>query len=154
MLSKEEMQEIEVEAARYETRQAAAIDAMRIVQGRRGWVSDEAVRDLAGFLDMSPAELDGVASFYNQIFRRQVGRHVIQVCDSVSCWLMGYEPLRERLIRMLGAGMGETTADGRFTLLPVVCLGACDRAPVMLIDEDLHTNIDLDQLDTILDKYR
>ncbi len=154
MLSKEEMQEIEVEASRYETRQAAAIDAMRIVQDRRGWVSDEAVLDLAGFLDMSPAELDSVASFYNQIFRRRVGRHVIQVCDSVSCWLMGYEPLRDLLIRMLGAGMGETTADGRFTLLPVVCLGACDRAPVMLIDEDLHTNIDQGQLETILDKYK
>ncbi|MHB8143790.1 MAG: NADH-quinone oxidoreductase subunit NuoE [Thermoleophilia bacterium] len=154
MLSKDEKGEIEAEAARYETRQAAAIDAMRIVQRRRGWVSDEAIAELAAFLQMPAAQLDSVASFYNQIFRRPVGRHVIQICDSVSCWLTGCEPLRDHLARELGVGLGGTTADGRFTLLPVACLGACDQAPAMLVDEDLHTGLDAGSIGAILDRYR
>lgn len=153
MLSKDEMREIEAEAARYETRRAAAIDAMRIVQRRRGWVSDEAIRELAEFLQMPPAQLDAVASFYNQIFRRPVGRHVIQICDSVSCWLTGYEPLLDQLTGWLGIRLGQTTADGRFTLLPVACLGACDEAPAMLVDEDLHTRLDAGSIGAILERY-
>ena len=153
MLSKDEKGEIEAEAARYETRQAAAIDAMRIVQRRRGWISDEAIAELAAFLRMPAAQLDSVASFYNQIFRRPVGRHVIQVCDSVSCWLMGYEPLLGHLCAQLDISPGQTTADGRFTLLPVACLGACDEAPVMLVDEDLHTKLDPESIDDILERY-
>ena len=153
MLSEDEKGEIEAEAARYETRQAAAIDAMRIVQRRRGWISDEAIAELAAFLRMPAAQLDSVASFYNQIFRRPVGRHVIQICDSVSCWLTGYEPLRDHLVRRLGVGFGETTADGRFTLLPVACLGACDQAPAMLVDEDLHTGLEAGSISAILERY-
>ena len=98
---------------------AVCIEALKIVQRHRGWVSDDGLRDVADILDMTPDELDSVATFYNLIFRKPVGRHVILICDSVSCWIMGYERdpatyLKERL----GIGLGETTADGRFTLLP------------------------------------
>ena len=91
MLTAEEINEIEAEAAHYPTREAVSIDALKIVQRHRGWVSDESLRDIAGHLGMSPTDLDSVATFYNLIFRKPVGRHVIMVCDSVSCWIMGYD---------------------------------------------------------------
>ncbi len=154
MLTAEERSEIEAELARYPARQSVSIDAMRIVQRHRGWISDESLRDIAEFLGMSPADLDGVATFYNLIFRQPVGRHVILLCDSVSCWIMGYERLKTDLKERLGIGFGESTADGRFTLLPIVCLGACDRAPALMIDEDLHTHVDgPGRLEEILGRY-
>ena len=154
MLSAEERQEIEFELARYPTKRAVCIDALKIVQRHRGWVSDESLRDIAALLDMSVDELDGVATFYNLIFRKPVGRHVMMVCDSVSCWLTGYERVREELTKRMGIKLGETTADGRFTLLPIVCLGACDRAPVMMVDDDLHSNLDAQKIEGILERYR
>jgi NADH-quinone oxidoreductase subunit E len=154
VLSPEELKEIEAEFPHYPNRQAVCIDAMKIVQKHRGWVSDESLKDIAELLGMSVDELDGVATFYNLIFRKPVGRHVIMVCDSVSCWVMGYERLRRELKNRLGIQMGETTADGRFTLLPIVCLGACDRAPAMTVDEDLHLNVDPQRLDSLLEKYK
>ncbi len=154
MLTEEEQQEITDEFKKYATKEAVGIEAMRIVQRHRGWVSDEGIRDIASLLGMSPADLDGVATFYNLIHRKPVGRHVISICDSVSCWIMGYDGLLGHLAKRLGIGFGETTSDNRFTLLPNVCLGACDRAPVMMVDDDLHTNLDPAKIDTILEGYR
>jgi NADH-quinone oxidoreductase subunit E len=153
VLSDEERHEIEAEIAIYAQKRSACIDALKVVQQHRGWVSDEALDDLAGVLDMTPAELDSVATFYNLIFRRPVGRHVILVCDSVSCWLLDYETLLDHLKARLGIDLGETTSDGRFTLLPSVCLGACDRAPVMMVGEDLHVNLTPEKIDQILAGY-
>ena len=94
------------------------------------------IRDIGELLEMSPADLDSVATFYNLIFRKPVGRHVIMLCDSVSCWIMGYERMREHLTGRLGIRFGETTPDNRFTLLPIVCLGACEQAPAMMVDNE------------------
>ncbi len=154
MLSPEEQNEIQAELAHYPDKRSVCIDAMKIVQRHRGWVSDDALRDIAAFLEMSVDDLDGVATFYNLIFRKAVGRHVIKVCDSVSCWIMGYGRVREHLQLRLGVGLGETTPDQRFTLLPIVCLGACDHAPALMIDEDLHCDLDVHKLDGLLDQYR
>jgi NADH-quinone oxidoreductase subunit E len=155
MLTEEERREIESELARYPTREAGSIDALRIVQRHRGWISDEAVQDIAGFLRISTTELDSVATFYNLIFRKPVGRHVILLCDSVSCWIMGYERLREHLCSRLEIGLGQTTSDDRFTLLPVVCLGCCDHAPAMMIGDDLHLDLDPPQKsDAVLERYK
>lgn len=154
MLNPEEQREIQAELAHYPDKRSVCIDAMKIVQRHRGWVSDDALRDIAEFLEMSVDDLDGVATFYNLIFRKPVGRHVIKVCDSVSCWVMGYDRVREHLELRLGTEFGETTTDQRFTLLPIVCLGACDHAPVLMIDEDLHRDVDLRNLDRLLDQYR
>lgn len=153
MLSDKERTEIEAELAHCEQKRGACIDALKIVQQHRGWVSDEAIGDIAAFLEMSPAELDNVATFYNLIYRKPVGRHVILVCDSVSCWIMGYGRLREYLTDKLGIRLGETTADGRFTLLPMVCLGDCDHAPALMIDEDLHHDLTPERLEGILENY-
>ena len=104
-------------------------------------------------MEMTTEELDSVATFYNLIFRRPVGRHIILVCDSISCWVMGYESLRDELTKLIGIKLGETSTDNRFTMLPNPCLGTCDCAPAMMIDNDLYRNITLDQLNDILKKY-
>lgn len=156
MLSAEELKEIEHELAHYEQPSAATIEALKIVQKHRGWVSDEAVKAIADKLGTSAADVDSVATFYNLIFRRPVGRHVIFVCDSVSCYVMGYDSLRARLEKKLGIQYGQTTPDNRFTLLPICCLGTCDRAPAMLIDQTLHRdleNLDEQTLDDLLAAY-
>jgi len=154
MLTESEKKEIEAEARHYAYKRAACVDALKVVQRHRGWVSDESLRDVAEYLEMTPDELDNVATFYNLIFRKPVGKHVILVCDSVSCWIMGYERVRQRLSERLGIGFGETTADERFTLLPIVCLGTCDHAPAIMIDGDLCRDVDPEKLDAILAQYR
>jgi NADH-quinone oxidoreductase subunit E len=154
MLTRDEINEIDAEAARYPKREAVCIDALRIVQRHRGWVSDESVRDIAGHLGMSPTDVDSVATFYNLIFRKPVGRHVIMICDSVSCWITGYDRMRQHLHERLGIELGETTPDNRFTLLPIVCLGCCDHAPAMMVDSDLHSDLDPVKIDKELEKYQ
>lgn len=154
MLSAEEQNEIDHELEHYPNKQAVCIDAMLIVQRHRGWVSDESIRDIAGYLGMSTADVDGVATFYNLIRRKPVGRHVALICDSISCWIMGCDRVRDQLCTRLGTTLGGSTADGRFTLLPIVCLGACDHAPAIMIDDDLHTDLDEQRLDQILERYQ
>ena len=153
MLTEEEIQEITAELAQIGRNEAASVEALRIVQSRRGWISDASIHDVAGLLGMTPAELDAVATFYNFIYRRPVGRHIVHICDSMVCWSMGYNPLYELLRQKLGIGPGGTTQDNRFTLLPVSCLGACDRAPAMLIDDNLYGPVTPEMLDGILEKY-
>ena len=154
MLSKQELEEINEELEHLPTKQAGCIDAMKIVQRHRGWVSDEALRDLSPVLDMSPAALDGVATFYNLIFREPVGKHVILVCDSISCWIMGQERVLDVLQRKLGIQPGQTTEDGQFTLLPTVCLGHCELAPVMMLDGEIVGNLTEEKIDVVLARAR
>jgi len=153
MLSEKEKQKINAELAHAVTKQSVAIDALNIVQRHHGWVSDESLTDVAQMLDMTPDELDAVATFYSFIFRKPVGRHVILVCDSISCWVMGHNPLLVNLNKNLGIQFGETTSDKRFTLLPISCLGACDRAPAMMVDEDLYGPVTPEMIEEILRKY-
>jgi NADH-quinone oxidoreductase subunit E len=154
MLSEDERQAVEAVLENFPRRSAGCLEALRIIQDCRGWVSDEAIRDIAAAVGLSPDELDGVATFYNLIFRKPVGRHVILICDSISCWILGYEKILDRLRSRLGIGVGETTPDARFTLLPVCCLGACDRAPTLMVDSDLHGDVTPDKLESILEKYK
>ena len=153
MLTAKEKKEIEAEFPRYEQKRAVCVEALKIVQRHRGWVSDETLIDVAEFLELNPAELDAVATFYNLIFRKPVGKHIILVCNSVSCWIMGSERILEHLQDRLGIVLGETSADGVFTLLPIVCLGACDQAPAMMIDDQLYGNLDSAKIDEILSTY-
>ncbi len=153
MLTQEEIREIEDEAAHYPQSHSACIEALKIVQRRRGWISDDALRDLAEFLGMTADELDGVATFYPLLHRQPVGRHVIRLCDSVSCWIMGYGELYSALTEKFGIRFGETSADGRFTLLPSACLGACDHAPAVMIDGDLILDWNTADLDRVLSRY-
>ncbi len=154
MLSDKELQDINAELAHAATKASASVDALNIVQRHQGWVSDEAMKDVASMLDMTADELDAVATFYSFIFRRPVGRHVILVCDSISCYVMGYNPLLDIIKNRLGIAFGETTEDKRFTLLPISCLGACDRAPAMMVDEDLYGPVTAEMMEEILKQYK
>ncbi len=148
-LSKEELAEIEAEIAHLPNRQAAAIDALKIVQGYRGWISDDSLAAIAGVLHMSTEELDSIATFYNLIFRKPVGEKVILACDSVSCWIMDGASVCQRIQEKLGIQPGETTSDGKYTLLPVTCLGDCDHAPAIMVGEDLHHDLTAERIDEI-----
>jgi len=153
MLTAEEIKEINKAISIVPYKKAACVEALKVVQQNRSYVSDESLKDVASYMDMSAEELDSVATFYNLIFRKPVGRHIILLCDSISCWVMGYENIKEQLSQKLKIGYGETTSDGRFTLLPNPCLGTCDCAPALMIDKDLYRNLTVEQLDEILKKY-
>lgn len=154
MITEDDRLEIEAAMARVPVRRAAAVEALQIVQKRNGWVSDEDLRAAAGLLGMTVDELDGLASFYSMIFRKPVGRHVILFCDSICCWIMGYEKILDRLSARLRIRPGETDPEGRFTLLPSPCLGACDQAPAMMVDGDLHGHLTPERIEAILENYK
>lgn len=153
MISETEKQEIESVFKEYRLRQAACIEALKIIQKRRGWVSDEDIKDISEFLEMTPDELDSVATFYSLIFRREVGRHIIFICDSASCWVMRYEKILDHIKTKLGMALGGTSADGRFTLLPIACIGVCEQAPAMIIDNKVYGFLDENKIDDILSGY-
>ena len=152
-LTEKEIQAIDHEAGLVPYKKAAVIEALKIVQQNRGWISDESVAAIAEHLEMSAAEVDSVATFYNLIFRQPVGRHIILLCDSISCYVMGYKKIYEALQQHLKINFGETTADRKFTLLPNACLGCCDHAPALMIGEDLYRDIKLEELEKILSHY-
>jgi len=154
ILTEELIEEIEEIARHFPMKSAACIEGLKVVQKYHRWVSDQALKELAEVLEMSPDAIDSVATYYNLIFRRPVGRHVILVCNSVSCYIMGYEEIIASLKNILGIEYGETTPDDRFTLLSVPCLGDCDHAPVLMIGDDLHRNLTAEKVGEILEKYR
>jgi NADH-quinone oxidoreductase subunit E len=152
-LTEAERHEIEHAIHHYEDPRAASIDALKIVQKNHRWVPDGAIALIAELLSISAADVEGVATFYNRIYRQPVGRHVIIVCDSIGCFLTGFDELYAALQSKLVIQPGQTTADDRFTLLPVCCLGACDRGPVLMINDDTHFNVSPSNLDQVLERY-
>jgi NADH-quinone oxidoreductase subunit E len=159
MESEHTLSEMEIAAIQeiyrhFPEKSAACIEGLKVIQKHHRWVSDQAVKELAGMLDMSPAAIDSVATYYNLIFRQPVGRNVILICNSVSCWIMGYDQIAACVKKQLAIGYGETTADDRYTLLTIPCLGTCDHAPAMIINEDLHRDLTAENIDPILQKYQ
>lgn len=153
MLTEQEKHEIDEEVAIYPAKQNACLEALQVVQKHRNWVSDDALKAVAQYLDMTPDELEGVATFYNLIFRKPVGRNVILMCESISCWVLDYERLMEHIKQKLDIGLGETTPDNRFTLLTIPCLGNCDHGPAMMVNDNLHQDLTEERIDEILEQY-
>lgn len=150
-LSPAEIEEINAEISEYEDKTAVSTEALKIVQKYRRWVSDQCLIAVAELLDISPAHLEAVATFDNLIYRQPVGKTVIHYCDSVTCWMLGSDQVRERLCRHLNVEeLGEMSADGEYTLLPIVCLGACDHAPVAMVGDELKLDITEDVVNEIL----
>ncbi len=152
-LTKEVEQEIRAELENATQPRGACLVALKVIQRHHGWVSDDHLCAAADLLGLTPEEMESSATFYNHIHRKATGRHIILVCESVTCWFLGHEEIRARLQEKLGIEMGGTTADQRFTMLPVQCLGACDRAPAIMIDDDLHCDLTPDKIDNILAGY-
>ncbi|WP_021016637.1 MULTISPECIES: NADH-quinone oxidoreductase subunit NuoE [Pectobacteriaceae] len=154
VLSDAERDAIEHEKHHYEDARAASIEALKIVQKRRGWVPDGAINAIADILGIPASDVEGVATFYSQIFRQPVGRHIIRYCDSVVCHITGYQGIQAALEKKLAIKPGQTTFDGRFTLLPTCCLGNCDKGPTMMIDEDTHSKLKPEDIDSLLEQYQ
>lgn len=152
-LSPAEIDEIEHEMTLYPDQRAVGLEALKIIQKHQGWVSDESLLGIAKFLEIPASDLEGVATFFNLVYRRPVGRNVILFCDSVSCWIMGCENIRKHINATLNIDYGQTSKDGGFTLIPVPCLGDCDRAPVMMVGSDLHRNLTPGKIDQIILDY-
>ena len=153
-LTEEEIKEIEHEMELYPDRQAVGLEALKIVQKHQGWVSDESLLAISKYLDLPVADLESVATFFNLVYRQPVGKNVILFCNSVSCWIMGCDDMRTHINEKLGVDFGETTEDSTFTFLPVPCLGDCDRAPVMMISDDLHRNLTPEKINQIISDYQ
>jgi NADH-quinone oxidoreductase subunit E len=130
------------------------VDVMFAIQDHYGYLTDEGVQETARLLDMSPLEVEQLATFYTFIYREPVGKYVIHVCDSVVCWMDGYESVKGYLCQKLGIAPGETTPDGLFTLLTVCCIGYCDRSPAMLINRKAYGKLTAGKIDDILEKLR
>ncbi len=136
---------------RYPESDAALLPILWLSQERWGWLSAGVMRAVGQRLDLSPVFVESVASFYTMYQRRPPGKYLLQVCTTLSCQLCGTSGLVEHLKEKLGIDFGETTPDGRFTLVDVQCLGACGEAPVVQINNDYYTNLTPDSLDEILD---
>jgi NADH-quinone oxidoreductase subunit E len=150
MTSRRVQQEIERRIAAHPTKRSACIEALQVAQEEEGWICDDTLAEVARLLDMTPAELDEVATFYSLIYRKPVGVHRIHLCESISCWIMGADALRHHLEERLAVKLGEITKDSLFTVLPIPCLGACDHAPVALIDGEITHDLTPRALDAVI----
>jgi len=126
---------LEQRVADANTNREAAVDVMKELQRHYGWLTDEALDEASQLLGLSLLEVEELATFYEMIYRRPVGRHVVHVCDSISCWALGGETLLESLAHLLEIDPGSTTTDGAITLLPCSCLGNCGEAPCIMVDK-------------------
>jgi NADH-quinone oxidoreductase subunit E len=140
--------------ALYPERQAALLPVLRMAQDTFGYVSPEVEVYVAELFELSPAHVHEVVTFYTLFFQRPVGRHVISVCHNLSCSLRGAEDVVAYLEERLGVEAGETTADGRVTLLRVECLCACEAAPMMQVDETYVGPLDRGTIDRLLEGLR
>ncbi|MGP9814569.1 NADH-quinone oxidoreductase subunit NuoE [Rhodopseudomonas sp. NSM] len=140
-------------AANHGGPKAAMLEALKLVQEAEGWVSDAHLKEAAEALGVTTAEIDSLATFYSQIFRSPVGDTVILLCDGLSCYLCGGDAVRDAVMSRLGIGFGETTPDGKFTLINICCVGGCDRAPVALVgpERKLVGPLTPDDLDALID---
>ena len=130
------------------------VDVIFAIQEHYGYLTDEGVEETARLVGMSPLEVEQLATFYTFIFREPVGKYVIHVCDSVVCWMNGFESIKAHLSEKLGIQDGETTTDGLFTLLPVCCVGYCDRSPAILINKKVYGNLTTGKIDEIIEGFR
>lgn len=136
----------------YPVKRSAVLPVLYIAQEEHGYVTDDDVRYIARRLDMRVNEVEEVVTFYTMYWRRPVGRYKLQVCRTISCQVNGAEGITEHLCRKLGTGLGETTADGKFTVIEVECLGYCDLAPVLQVNFDYHEQVTAESVDEIVDR--
>jgi NADH-quinone oxidoreductase E subunit len=135
-------------------RRSAVLPALYLVQAQQGYVTASAIRHVAEALDMTAADVEDVVSYYSMFYRRPVGRFVLNVCRTLSCALNGAERVTQEICSKLAIKPGDTDPSGTFTLVEVECLGACDRAPVVMVNDTWHENLRPEQVGTWLDDLR
>ena len=148
----EALARIEKILKRYPTRQAALLPILWVAQETWGWISKEAAEEVAKIVEVSPAHVDGVLTFYTMYNLRPVGKNLLQICTSISCHLAGADRLIERCRERLGVNLEQTTPDGKFTVIEVECIAGCDKAPSLMVNDTYHEPVDEKALDALLDK--
>jgi NADH-quinone oxidoreductase subunit E len=154
VLSSEARKDIEKLKSVYETNQSALIPALHRAQADQGWLSAETQSEVAKLLDLSLQTVAGVVSFYTMFHQKPVGKYLLQVCRNLSCTMLGGQELRKKLEERLGISEGETTPDGRFTLIEVECLGSCGTAPVLMVNDRYVENVKAADVDRLLSELR
>ncbi len=134
------------------TPREAAVEVMKELQRHYGWLTDEALTEAAQLLGLTPVQVEELATFYEMIYRRPVGKRVVHVCDSISCWAMGGESLLQQLAAHLGIEVGGTTGEGMFTLLPCCCLGNCGESPTMMVGDNIYGGLTLEKALAVLQR--
>ncbi len=136
-------------------RRSAVLAALYLVQDQIGYLTANGMRHVAGILEMTPAEVEDVATYYVMFYREPVGKHVLQVCRTLSCALLGAERVTEALSEKLGLKVGETDQSGLFTLMEFECLGACDRAPIVMVNnEHWHEKVKPEDVGKLVDDIK
>jgi NADH-quinone oxidoreductase subunit E len=154
MLSPDAIARINKKRGNYPEARAVVLPALHIVQNELGHLPVEAMRSIADLLNVPESEVYGTATFYALLRWKPVGRHVISVCHNLPCSLLGAETIIDHLSRTLGVGEGEVTNDGRLSFQRIECIGRCDGAPAMLVDDDYHGNLTMEKIDRILQQYK
>jgi NADH-quinone oxidoreductase E subunit len=151
MLSENTHQQIQFLIGKYPKKRSALIPSLQLAQKEIGYLSTDAMKEIAGIFELSPNEVYEVASFYTMFYKKPVGKYVIQVCTNISCLLCNAEQIVDHLTKKLGIKLGETSPDNKYTLLEVECLGSCGTSPVVQINEDYYEDLTPEKLDRILD---
>ena len=138
-------------AKRFPNRQAMTLPVLHAIQEKHGWIPYQAIEEAGEFLELEASEVLDTATFYEEFFLQPKGKYTIWICQSLSCEIMGESGLVDRVKDKLGIDVGETTDDGKFTLMKVECLGSCGTAPCALVNEKLHENLSAENLEQILD---
>ncbi len=154
MLSEKAIKQVDEIIARYPAKRSAVMPALYIAQMEFGWLTPEAIEAVSEATGVPKATVKGVATFYAMYKHKPIGRHLIQLCTNVSCMIFGAERLVDIIKNKYGLEAGGTTADGRFSLVIMECIGACGTAPAMLVDTDFHENLTEENIVKILENYK
>ena len=152
MLREAAKKQIDTLLVKYPTKKAALIPALYVIQEEQGWVPRDSMRDIAQYLELAPADVEGVATFYTMFNKAPVGKYHVEVCHNIVCMALGADQLIGHIGSKLGVDQGETTADRQFTLSAAECLGACANAPCMQIGDTYYEDLTFEKTDSILDE--
>ena len=155
VLTGERREKLEQLLQRYETRRAGVLPALWMVQHARGWISDDAMAEVAELLDLTPAYVKGVVTFYTMYHQHPVGEHFIQVCTTTCCNLVGAEVVVEALLEQTGCKeLGATSPDGKYTVVEVECLGACGFPTPVMVNDDFIESVTPESVSELLERYK
>lgn len=154
VLSEDAVQRIQAYIAKYPNSRSALLPALHVAQNEVGWVSREAMEEVAAILDMTADQVEEVASFYTMYYKDPVGAYVLEVCKTAPCSFLGADEIIDYISGKLGISPGETTPDGLFTLIRVECLAACHRAPVMQVNHRYYQDLTPERVDALIDAAR
>jgi NADH-quinone oxidoreductase E subunit len=154
MFSEDNLRALDRLRPRYPNSRPLVLPALWLAQRQFGWISPEVMGYIAGLLGLPVSNIYGVVTFYTMFNTRPVGKYHLQVCTNVSCMLRGGDRILDHACRRLNVGQGETTADGRFTVTEVECLGSCGTAPAVQVNDDYHENLSVESFDRLLDDLR